>query len=374
MKKTIIILSAVLIAACSSPKKRTSNFELKGTFSDSKGETLYLEQLASQRPVRVDSCVIDEKGNFSFVNYTPLIGFYRIKLTDQNFAMLVLDSLDKITVTGSAKDLGNTYKVDGSAETRLFTEYNDLAKFNRGRVDSLQQLFQSAMGAVKMDSLRMDSLSKLFENVFNKIIDGYSAQVAEKIMKNTFMFSSIMAIQPLDPDKYTDIFKALDAGLAAKYPDNENVKIFHQVVNRATATKAGGEAPEINLGDLDGKKLALSSFRGKIVLVDFWASWCGPCRKEMPNVKAVYEKYKSKGFEIYGVSLDKDREAWVQAVQKDGIRWPQVSDLQLWDCVAAKAYNVQSIPYTVLLDKEGKIIAKGLRGVELERKLAELLK
>ena len=122
MKKTIIILSAVLIAACSSPKKRTSNFELKGTFSDSKGETLYLEQLASQRPVRVDSCVIDEKGNFSFVNYTPLIGFYRIKLTDQNFAMLVLDSLDKITVTGSAKDLGNTYKVDGSAETRLFTE------------------------------------------------------------------------------------------------------------------------------------------------------------------------------------------------------------------------------------------------------------
>jgi len=132
------------------------------------------------------------------------------------------------------------------------------------------------------------------------------------------------------------------------------------------ATTSGQAAPEINLPTPDGKELALSSFRGKIVLVDFWASWCGPCRKEMPNVVKAYAKFKDKGFEIYGVSLDQDKARWLEAIQKDGITWPQVSDLKYWECEAAKLYAVEGIPYTVLLDKEGKIIAKNLRGADLE--------
>lgn len=158
-----------------------------------------------------------------------------------------------------------------------------------------------------------------------------------------------------------------------KFPGNENVGMFHQMVSQMVTTKSGETAPEINLPDPYGKNIALSSLRGKVVLVDFWASWCGPCRKEMPNVKAAYEKYKSKGFEIYGVSLDRELSDWTDAIKKDGITWPQVSDLKYWDCVAAKQYNVQGIPFTVLLDKEGKIIAKNLRGPELEAKLKEVL-
>lgn len=364
---------ALVLSACNGDKKGNSNFELKGTLKDANGETLVLEKLASQRPIVVDSCVIDEAGNFEFKNYVPSIGFYRIKLSEQNFGMLVMDSTDKISITGSAKDLGNTYKVKGSAETTLFLEYNDLAKANRFRVDSLQEAFKMAMTMVQMDSLRMDSLSKVFEGVFNKIIDAYASQVAEKIKRNTNMFSSIMAIQPLDPDKYSDVFIALDQGLVKKFPGNENVGMFHQMVSQMVTTKSGETAPEINLPDPYGKNIALSSLRGKVVLVDFWASWCGPCRKEMPNVKAAYEKYKSKGFEIYGVSLDRELSDWTDAIKKDGITWPQVSDLKYWDCVAAKQYNVQGIPFTVLLDKEGKIIAKNLRGPELEAKLKEVL-
>ncbi|MGZ3901382.1 MAG: TlpA family protein disulfide reductase, partial [Bacteroidia bacterium] len=116
-----------------------------------------------------------------------------------------------------------------------------------------------------------------------------------------------------------------------------------------------------------------SSFKGKVVLIDFWASWCGPCRREMPNVVKAYSKYKDKGFEIYGVSLDQDKDRWIEAIKKDGITWPQVSDLKYWECEAAKIYGVQGIPFTVLLDKEGKIIAKGLRGAELETAIENAL-
>ena len=149
--------------------------------------------------------------------------------------------------------------------------------------------------------------------------------------------------------------------------------MFHQMVLKLVASKSGSAAPEINLPDPNGKNIALSSLKGKVVLIDFWASWCGPCRKEMPNVKKAYAKFKSKGFEIYGVSLDKEKQAWLDAIAQDGLTWLQVSDLQYWNCEAAKLYNVQAIPATVLVDRDGKIIAKNLRGPELEKKLQEIL-
>jgi peroxiredoxin len=140
------------------------------------------------------------------------------------------------------------------------------------------------------------------------------------------------------------------------------------------STAIGQPAPEIELETPEGKELALSSLKGKVVLIDFWASWCGPCRKEMPNVVKAYAKFKNKGFEIFGVSLDQDKARWIEAIQKDGITWPQVSDLKQWQSSVVRQYNIQGIPYTVLLDREGNILAKNLRGEELEKKLTEVLR
>ncbi len=373
MKKIFLIATtAAVIVSCSSPKQRTSGFELKGTLTNSNGETIYFEKLTPQKSEPVDSCVIDANGNFSFTNYVPLMGFYRIKLSNQNFAMVVVDSVDKVTVTGNAKDLGNSYKVTGSPETILFLEYNELAKANRNRIDSLQQAFQFEVQDRKLDSLGRDTVGKRYEAIFNKIVDQYGVVVAEKIKTNTTMFSSIMALQPLDPEKYSTIFKALDEGLMKKYPDNDNVRMFHQMISKTFATAKGGAAPEINMPTPEGPSLALSSLRGKIVLIDFWASWCGPCRKEMPHVKEIYAKYKSKGLEIYGVSLDKEKGAWLEAIKKDGLTWPQVSDLKFWQSDAVPLYDIQSIPHTVILDREGKIIAKGVRGEELDKLLRDI--
>jgi peroxiredoxin len=373
MKKIIITLSTIVLLASCGDSKKSGSFELKGTLTDTKGETIYLEKLTNPQPVTIDSTVVDDKGNFEFTNYTPKIGFYRIKTSAQNFAMLVLDSTDKINVTGSIKDLGNTYKVEGSPETKLFIEYNEIAKKSRTQLDSLNQAFQTIVQEKKLTTKQVDSLSNTFQIPYETIVTPQNIILSKKIIENANRYSSLMAIQGMDPEKYSDVYKALDKGLYAKYPLDANVVMFHGIVSKMLATTLGQNATEINLPSPDGTTIALSSLKGKVVLVDFWASWCGPCRKEMPNVVKAYAKYKNKGFEIYGVSLDQDKERWVQAIKQDGITWPQVSDLKQWDCEPAKQYGVTSIPATFLLDKEGKIIAKNLRGDELEKKIENAL-
>jgi peroxiredoxin len=383
MKKLslIALVLTALYSCTNSGTKNSSGFEIKGTLSNSKGETIYLEKLAQTGVSKVDSSTINEKGEFLMNAFSPSIGFYRLRITDANFAMMVLDSAQKVSITGDARDLGNTFKADGSPDTKLFLEYNALAQNQKRRTDSLENIFRTALVTMKMDSLKADSLSKVLQKPYEEMAKEYSDVVANKIKANTSSFASIMAIQQLRPEEYLDVFVALDKGLTEKYPNNTDIKSFHGMVQqtqmmvaKTEAIKVGNEAPELMLPMPNNKELALSSLRGKVVLIDFWASWCGPCRKEMPNVKKAYEKYKNKGFEIYGVSLDKERAAWIEAISEDGLTWPQVSDLKFWQSEAAQIYAVQSIPYTVLIDRDGKIVATELRGAELDKKLAEILK
>lgn len=383
MKKIYLIaLATITFYSCTnSSSKNTTGFEIKGSLTNAKTETIYLEKLTQTGPEAVDSTTINEQGEFLLNSYSPTVGFYRIKITNSNFAMLVLDSAEKVVIKGDARDLGNTYSAEGSTGTQLFLEYNRLSQAQKRRTDSLENIFRTAIITQKLDSLRTDSLSKELQKPYEAMVTEYSATVAKKIIENPSSFASIMAIQQITPEEHLSAYKALDSGLLKTYPDNKDVKSFHGMVvqalanlNKKQALQIGSEAPELILPMPNGKNLALSSLRGKVVLIDFWASWCGPCRKEMPNVIRSYNKYKNKGFEIYGVSLDKDKDAWLGAIEKDGLTWPQVSDLKFWDSEAAQIYAVQSIPFTVLIDKEGKIIAANLRGADLDKKLAEVLK
>ena len=161
--------------------------------------------------------------------------------------------------------------------------------------------------------------------------------------------------------------------MGAELPDSKYTKSMQATAKQLGPLVEGAMAPDIKLKTPAGDSLALSSLRGKVVLIDFWASWCGPCRRENPNVKKIYEKYKDQGFEIYGVSLDNNASRWNDAIAKDGLTWKHVSDLAGWQSSAAKLYGVRSIPATFLLDKEGRIYKSGFRSHELEGLLQQLL-
>jgi thiol-disulfide isomerase/thioredoxin len=197
--------------------------------------------------------------------------------------------------------------------------------------------------------------------------------VRDYIKAHPNSLTCLALVERLDPDKDIQYFKMLDEGLTKTYPALEFTKSFHERVLELSKLAIGSQAPEINLNNPEGVAVPLSSLKGKVVLIDFWASWCRPCRAENPNVVRLYKQYQPKGFEVYSVSLDRAKDAWVEAIAKDGLLWKNhVSDLGYWQSSVVKQYNISGIPMTYLIDKDGKIIGKGLRGEELEKKLSEM--
>lgn len=370
IKYLSIALPFLLLAACKSEPK---GFELKGKLDNSHSEMVFLEQMSPNGLKTVDSVALDDKGEFVMKPYMADIGFYRLKISAKNFATFIFDANQQVTVNGNAEDLGNTYTVEGSPDSKLFWEINQVSIKNYRQRDSLQKTFQAYVNMVKMDSVRMDSMSNALEKPYNELINKHNNYLKDFIEKHPESFASLVAIQQLPPDQFMDTYVKLDATLLAKYPNSAYAKAFHEGLTSQSKIVIGKQAPEITMNTTDEKPLSLSSLRGKIVLIDFWASWCAPCRAENPNVVKAYNMYKSKGFDVFSVSLDKDLDKWKRAIEKDNLSWTNhVCDFKDWNSPVVQLYNFNSIPSNVLIDKEGKIIAKDLRGEDLEKKLSEL--
>jgi peroxiredoxin len=233
---------------------------------------------------------------------------------------------------------------------------------------ALEQRFRAAQAAGQEDSLA------LLQEKFISLQTSNGKQIKRVIRTNPGAFVSTFATASLiNPEEDFAFADSMTALFEKSMPESPYTKALATKLGALRNVTVGNAAPDISLPNPEGKSVSLSSLRGKYVLIDFWASWCGPCRQENPNVVRMYQKYKDKGFEIFGVSLDESREKWLKAIAMDKLTWPHVSDLKGWSSAAAQLYNVQAIPQTLLLDKEGRIIAKNLRGKALEDKLASLL-
>ena len=311
-------------------------------------------------------------------NNMPL-DFYKLTV-DNSSVLLIMDSTQKVLVQGDATDFRGTYSVEGSPDSELLVEHaRKDAAFRKGKkeIDDAFKGLGSNPSEEQIAQYKADqqALVEPYYNYLTSFIDENPKSPACITISN-----NLHPIQELERyrsirDNLKDIVPMSNSFLSLKKKIADAERQAQELKAQEQAAKAGGvgnEAPEINLPDPDGINVPLSSFRGKYVLVDFWASWCGPCRRENPNVVRLYEKYKDDGFEVYGVSLDNNKDRWLKAIAQDRLSWTHVSDLAKWNSIAARAYGVRSIPHTVLLDTEGNIMAIKLRGPALEAKLAEI--
>jgi thiol-disulfide isomerase/thioredoxin len=394
MKKIIFYcLSLVILASCGDSKttkenNKDANVWIKGTIFNAAGENLMLMDVNQKDFKLLDSVHISDDGTFALSAKIPETGVYTLKISDQNFGTIVISPGDSAKVKADAKDLANTLTLTGSKQGEYFQVINNFSKENgykkqgvQNQMDSIQRNFQYLISQ-RNDKKYIDSLNKSIEPLFDTLQSKLQAAMEEGemfgrkfIADNPRAFASIIALNLINPEKDFPIYMELSENLQKEYPNSENLKPFHSWVEEHKAQymqlPVGSPAPDFTVKDFAGKDIKLSSFRGKITLVDFWASWCGPCRKENPFVVSAYARYKDKGLEVFGVSLDKDKDKWIEAVKKDGLSWKHGSELKEWQSSFVQLYGITGIPFNVLLDKEGKIIGKNLRGPQLEKALEE---
>lgn len=374
MKKFILLLTPALIflASCGTD---TSNHTIRATFSNIKeNQIIKLEVLEPDQVRAIDSAKTNNEGFVSFAFEVAEKAYYRIKIDNQNFVNLILEPNEKVIVKGDANNLMKTYTVEGSQESELLRSYNQKVKANYMQREAINMEYQQQLNNPKMDSI-MEVLQKKYETIYEELI----SYAKELIIQNPNSFISLAAVEQLEPDKYFSYFIKVDSAFTEKYPDSKYFKKFHEKVERMKKFSVGTQAPEIILPNYEGNTTTLSSLKGKVVLLDFWASWCKPCRAENPNVVKAYNQYSSKGFDVFSVSLDglpqqqNPREEWLQAIKQDGLIWKNhVSDMQGWNSPVVPLYDISGIPHTLLIDREGKIIGKNLRGEQLEAKLKEI--
>ena len=363
--KFILFISGIALSIVSCTRRdEKREGKITGKLLHAEKITIYLERYTDQGEQVLDSAVTDGDGNFSMINRATDKVYYGLRIDPANVIFLLTTGTENIEITGDAKSIENTYVIKGSEDSELIRE---LKNYEKNITDSLNNVYVEFREAApeKKDSAGL-SLQIYYIGRMNEF-------AKEFIAKHPKSLVSLSATKYLDQQKDMKIFDDVFAVLSKEYPGNMYVSDFESILTKMKKLPVGSFAPEIRLNSPEGKAISLSSFKGKVVLIDFWASWCGPCRRENPHVAEMYRKYKDRNFEIFGVSLDDNLAAWKNAIKKDRITWPQVSELKKWDSDAVRSYQVDAIPFNVLIDKEGKIIAKGLSGAELEQKLMDVL-
>jgi len=300
----LLILFSVSFLSCSS---KPENGTIKGNLKNIKDGYVYLDEITAQASKPLDSTKVDEKGSFAFKFDTKEPSFYRIRLAENNYILLIVNDKEQIEFNADANNLGKTSQVKGSNESVKLFEATHQLQINAEQLDSLNGVFQREQANPALDSIKI-----VLQNSYNKMLDGEAIFIRDFIDKNPNSLACLAIIDKLPPDENLAYYKKLDLGLTKSFPNNSYTKMFHNKVVELSVLSIGSVAPEIALNTPDGKIIALSSLKGKVVLVDFWASWCRPCRTENPNVVRMYNIYKDKGFEVYSVSLDKDKDPWVK--------------------------------------------------------------
>lgn len=373
MKHWLFFLIGVAVFfSCGDDKKKkesenTAQFNLTGTITSPASKKAYLQKVINQTWTVIDSSAIDDQGKFSFTGSVKEPDYYRIDIGNNEAVMIILENKD-IDLQMASKNPMASLKIKGSPASQQYIDFHNKIQPRNQRDEYYQMLARNAYQHQKPDSVRqMEEKIILLRDSTEAFVKAY----IDSIFPSMAIFTMLNYIEP---SKNAPYLIELTDKLKKEMPNSHyTIALEKEVQKLRTSVHVGMVAPNFALPDQAGKVVNLNDFRGKYLLIDFWASWCGPCRAENPNVVKVYNKYKGKNFDILGVSLDRAREPWLEAIAKDNLTWKHVSDLKGWESSVVPIYDLGTgIPRTYLLDREGKIIAANLRGPALEKKLEEL--
>ena len=361
-----ILLVALAFTAC----KDNNKFIIDGAFEHAAPQgKVYLFAMDKANPVALDSTVLSEKGEFEFKHETEGVDFFKITAGSNEY-MIIAKNGDHIKLNADLENKEMHYSISGAEEADKLQDLNSAKNKHILKLAKIKQEFDDQVA--KEPAKRQQIMERLMP-VYTGEAELLDAEILKFAQNNTSTLAGFYAINLLNPSTYEKEMIAYSDKIGSTFGKNAAVTEFLTRMAKLKSVQTGAIAPDFTLQTIDGKTIKLSDFKGKYVLLDFWASWCSPCREENPNVVQAYQNYKSRNFTIFSVSLDKDLQQWKQAIQADGLNWVHGSELKEFDGPSVRLYQVEAIPASFLIDPSGKIIAKNLRGADLQSFLNKTL-
>lgn len=354
-----VLMAALLFGGCANEDK----FILEGAFEHSAPQAkVYLFAMDKANPIPLDSTVLSDKGEFKFKHETEGVDFFKVTVGSNEY-MIIAKNGDRIQLNADLDDKDMHYSLSGAEEADKLQDLNTTKNKHIQKLAEIKQLFDDQVA--KEPAKRQQIIERLMPG-YTKEAEQLDAAILKFAQDNPTTLTGFYAINLLNPSVYEKEMIAYSDKIGSTFGKNAAVVEFLTRMAKLKSVQTGAIAPDFTINTIEGKNIKLSDFKGKYVLLDFWASWCGPCREENPNVVQAYKNYKDRNFTILSVSLDKDPKQWKQAIQTDGLTWTHAGELQDFDGPSVKLFQVEAIPASFLIDPSGKIIAKNLRAADLQ--------